>query len=483
LTRIRAGFALIATAGLMLLAPGAAQAANTFVDDDRPDNSGDCLTPATACQTMSGLTGGVFKAGAGDTVWVDGGTYMESVTVNMGKSLREADFNTADMDTEAVIDGGAMSAVTTAVGPAGIISGFTLRSTGTAAHLIDPAQLTGNVLDSTADGSTGVLASGMGSTIGPGNVISDDDNFNDQRIGIQATNNTIVTGNDFSNLSLGVVAGDTTTLTGNEFTGTHQVMGGQGVAIITTGATSTPTIVGNHFHSPDPGSASSSGVFINNSASATLRRNRIFDHTVGVTANDSTAASLSSDVIANSNVAGLVANDTGGPGTGDVTATNVTFAGNAPTDIIVNDALLTLNSSIVEDPIVANGTATCAIDFSRGPSPMMGGTGCADFDTDAPPGFLGDGFHLSPFSALVDLGDPAAPVAPNDLDIDSQPLAADSNCDGIVRRNIGADEFTRGCTASPPPADAPGLPSQATKKKKCKRKKGKKCKRKRKKGQ
>jgi hypothetical protein len=478
LTRIRAGFALIATAGLMLLAPGAAQAANTFVDDDRPDNTGDCLTPATACQTISGITGGVFKAGPGDTVWVDGGTYMENVTVDMGKSLREADFNTADMDSEAVIDGGALSAVDTAVGPAGLISGFTLRSTGTAALLINPAQLTSNVFDSTADMSGGVLATGMGSTIGPGNVISDDDNFNDQRIGIQATNNTIVTGNDLSNLSLGVIAGGTSTVTGNEFTGTHQVMGGQSIAILATGATSTPTIVGNHFHSPHPGSASSIGVFINSSASGTLRRNRIFDHTVGVSANDSTAASLSSDVIANSTVAGLVATDTGGPGTGDVTATNVTFAGNAPNDIIVNDALLTLNSSIVEDPIVANGTAACLVDFSRGPSPMMGGNGCADFDTDAPPGFLGDGFHLSPFSALADLGDPAAPVAPNDLDIDSQPLAADTNCDGIVRRNIGADEFTRGCNAAPPPADAPGIPSQTTKKKKCKRKKGKKCKRK-----
>jgi hypothetical protein len=482
LTRIRAGFALIATAGLMLLAPGSAQAANTFVDDDRPDNTGDCLTPATACRTISGVAGGVIKAGGGDTVWVDGGTYMENVTVDMGKSLREADFNSADMDTEAVIDGGALSAVDTAVGPAGVISGLTLRSTGTAVLLSNPAQLIGNVLDSTADMSGGVLAIGMGSTIGPGNVISDDDNFNDQRIGIQATNNTIVTGNDLSNLSLGIIAGGTATVTGNEFTGTHQVMGGQGTALLATGATSTPTIVGNHFHSPHPGSPSTSGVFIGNGASATLRRNRIFDHVVGVTANNSTAASLSSDVIANSNVAGLVANDTGAPGTGDVTATNVTFSGNAPNDITVNDALLTLNSSIVEDPIVANGTATCAIDFSRGPSPMAGGNGCADFDTDAPPGFLGDGFHLSPFSPLADLGDPAAPVAPDDLDIDRQPLAADTNCDGIVRRNIGADEFTQSCTASPPPADAPGVPAQGSKKKKCKRKKGKKCKRKRKKG-
>ena len=29
------------------------------------------------------------------------------------------------------------------------------------------------------------------------------------------------------------------------------------------------------------------------------------------------------------------------------------------------------------------GAAACLIDFSRGPSPMAGGNGCADFDTDA----------------------------------------------------------------------------------------------------
>jgi hypothetical protein len=93
---------------------------------------------------------------------------------------------------------------------------------------------------------------------------------------------------------------------------------------------------------------------------------------------------------------------------------------------------------------------------------------------------------------MIDLGDPAGPVAPNDLDVDGQSRAVDENCDGVVRRNIGADEIPTTCPTPPtqgtPPATVPLVPQAATppppaKKKKCKRKKkgaaaAKKCKRK-----
>jgi hypothetical protein len=41
--------AAVLTLGVLAALPAAARAADTFADASRPDNSGDCLTPATAC--------------------------------------------------------------------------------------------------------------------------------------------------------------------------------------------------------------------------------------------------------------------------------------------------------------------------------------------------------------------------------------------------------------------------------------------------
>ena len=79
---------------ISLALPAAAQAANTYVDEDRPNNGGNCLTPATACKTIAGVDGGLAKAGAGDTVFVDGGTYNESFILGAGKSLIYQEFGT-----------------------------------------------------------------------------------------------------------------------------------------------------------------------------------------------------------------------------------------------------------------------------------------------------------------------------------------------------------------------------------------------------
>jgi nitrous oxidase accessory protein NosD len=483
--RARLAIAAVAAA-LLLMAPGPASAANTFVDDDALDNTGDCLTPATACKTISGVTGGVAKAGAGDTVWVDGGVYTENVLLNSGKSLREADFNSADMDAEALIDGGPAAAINIAASAAGTVQGLTLRGSTFGVTAQETATLAGNVFDSHEDGSSGVLVTGDDVIIA-GNQLTDDTVAGEERTGIwvaSGAEDATITGNSFSNLSTGVLVdtlGGEADVIGNEFTGTHQASSfGVAISIIAGEA----TLVANHIHSPLSGI--NIGVVAASPDSAAMRRNRILGHSTGVFADDEAPLTMSSDVLKDNTLDGLQAADFGANGGGDVTATNLTFAGNA-TDITLFDTMLTLGSSIVEDPIAANGTAACLIDFSRGPSPVMGGNGCADFDTDAPPGFLPDGYHLSPFSPLADLGDPAGPVPPDDLDIDAQPLAADSNCDGIARRNIGADEFQRACSGTGAPADAPAAttPQSTPRKKKCKRKKkgaaaAKKCKRKKK---
>src|SRR5262249_53485746 len=69
---------------VMILAPAVASAADTFADASRPDDSGDCLTPATACKTIGAAT---TTAGPGDMIHVEPGSYAENVVLSGGKSL------------------------------------------------------------------------------------------------------------------------------------------------------------------------------------------------------------------------------------------------------------------------------------------------------------------------------------------------------------------------------------------------------------
>ena len=59
----RLRFALIAAlaTGFLLALPGVASATDTFADASRPNNSGDCLTPASACQTINGPDGALAR--------------------------------------------------------------------------------------------------------------------------------------------------------------------------------------------------------------------------------------------------------------------------------------------------------------------------------------------------------------------------------------------------------------------------------------
>lgn len=146
-----------------------------------------------------------------------------------------------------------------------------------------------------------------------------------------------------------------------------------------------------------------------------------------------------------------------------VTVLNLTSIGNSVADLALQDAGLTLNSSIVEDPIVAGGTSTCAISRSAGPT--TGGGPCTSFQlSNAAPGFVdaaGGNYHLAAGSPLIDAGDPALLSG---LDIDGNERAIDGNCDGAAVRDIGADEFERDCPPPPvvPPPVTPDPPAGDT---------------------
>jgi hypothetical protein len=117
------------------------------------------------------------------------------------------------------------------------------------------------------------------------------------------------------------------------------------------------------------------------------------------------------------------------------------------------------------------------------------GAGCLNFQTAAAPAFVNQGlnnFHLTTGSPMVDAGSIVA-SPPGTLDLDGELRELDGNCDGVARRDIGADELNRDC--SPPAAVVtpvtPGPTPVPAAKKKCKKKKAKsaiaakkKCKRK-----
>ena len=65
---VRAPIAFVLSLAVRAGLPAAAAAADTFADQSRPDNTADCLTPATACKAIGGADGAVAKASSGSTV-------------------------------------------------------------------------------------------------------------------------------------------------------------------------------------------------------------------------------------------------------------------------------------------------------------------------------------------------------------------------------------------------------------------------------
>jgi hypothetical protein len=165
---------------------------------------------------------------------------------------------------------------------------------------------------------------------------------------------------------------------------------------------------------------------------------------------------LESDVISSSTTDGIAASSA------NVSATNVTIVG-AAQDIALTGANLTLDSTLLTGTaaVSADGTSTCSATYSPTPGPI---TDCATISPVAAPGFDGsdpEGFHLAAGSAMIDVGNTAAPPV-GALDFDGDPRAIDGklDCTSNVRRDIGADELVP--TGAPPPCPPPPPPTDGT---------------------
>ncbi|MGH2960978.1 MAG: right-handed parallel beta-helix repeat-containing protein [Solirubrobacterales bacterium] len=447
--------AAVATA--FLAVPSMAMAADTYVDDDSGNDANPCTSPGAPCLT---ILGGIGKAGASDTVRVDGGNYGEFVSLSGGKSLVEQDFNTTDGDSQATIDSGALgpAIAVPAGGSAGEIRGFTVRSDALPVSLEGPATLTGNNFDD-PDANTHVnLLQGSGAASVTTNTFTDTPADTDGQFGLSTitSGSPTIAGNTFENLQTAIhIANGNATVSGNTITGARA--GGSNVGVAIQVVSGSPTIVANDINTPAQ-PLNAFGILISEFAGptatgATLRRNEVYDHRGGVRTNDTEGTvTLNGDVIAGNTESGILAVDNAAGGDeGDVTATNVTAFDNN-NDVVLLETHIELDSSIVGDPVGDFNNGTCAIAFSRGPTTTPGGTGCAGFQTTAAPQFVNpgaDNYHLQAGSPMIDAGDPANPGFV--VDLDGQSRAVAGTCGGTARRDIGADEFAPNCPPPPPP--------------------------------
>ena len=465
-----------ATVLASLALPGSALALDTYVDPDTGSDTNNCTQAAPSgagtgpCATVGAAV--AISAPSGGTVRVDRGEEVFAGTVSLsgGVSLTGQDFEPSDTGA-AVIDGGGGSAVFVDSGQvAGTVQELTLRGGSIGAFVNGTIAA---IAENTFDDGDGVSAQ-TAILLGDGSPSVRDNVISGYHGGISFTG------------SAGVAPTSTPTIASNVITGAHQAASTAGGGI-SGFANTNAVIVGNSVTLP--GTGLSIGISVNGGGNPTatgltLRRNRVDAHFNGIDIRDTgLPVSLDGDLVTSAAGSGLEFEDQGPPdaGIGDATITNATAWDNA-VDVNSVQTVLTLDSSIVEDPI--GGTpASCAITFSRGPTT---GALCEDFQTSADPLFVNAGagnYHLQQSSPMIEQGNPAGP-GPGILDIDGDARALDATpaCSGnVLRRDIGADEFAPALPTCSPPVN----PTQPrAKKKKCKKAKKravsakKKCKRK-----
>jgi hypothetical protein len=441
------GLALLTTAALAGF-PQAALGAS-FVDAAKGHDSGPC-TKAKPCATIATA---LAKSGAGTTIEVAGGLYKETLVLNGGRSLVHKNF-TGPKHAKAIIDGGPNGAIEVTGTAAGQVKGFTIRSRLVAVDLEKAATLSDDVFDqdkppTTPSGAVVVVASGGTGSLITKSRFSDPKPGDEVHIGVEVMSSSPTISNcSFTGMSIAVQVdggglAEDPLIRNNRIEGAHQgqndtVMYLEGVGVLVND--SDVTLIGNLIRKPREGDRTV-GIHVDSSddnnpdAGGTLERNRVFGQTsAGVALLATTGDSLNDDVLA-SNLVGLRLYKS------DVPLTNETIAGNRDVEIGNSGvgATVELNSTIVGDR--GTDVDTCTSTYSRGPS----SDGC-DFATSANPAFVNagaDDFHLRKGSALIDAGDPLAPVAPNLFDLDGDPRALSGNCrnPGSARRDIGADEF------------------------------------------
>jgi hypothetical protein len=443
--------------------PAIAYAAGTFADASRPNDNGDCLTPATACKTIAGA---IAKASPGFAVHLEPGTYAENVTLATGVSL------VADSGNP-VIEPPTGAAVTVTGTPAVTIAGLTFGSS--------------------ADGPEVVLEDAAGNAVvAANNFVDRTPNDANQVVGIRTTSTGApqISVNGFTNLHDGVqVLSPTAGAPGRPEITANTIIGlpafGTGILIRspdfpTVSAPTTAALTGNEI---EQGDDQSTGVLVADGGSlvgdptvpgagVTMVRNRILGGGDGlVDLGGQAPVTLFGDVIARTGGvdenlvvhSAIDASANAGLG-GNLTVTNADLIDNADPAVQLGDNHLNLDSSIVTGSIVATdpeAAATCTITFSAGPT--TSGNSCQTFQTDSAPSFANPDdptpdFHLDPArdQAFIDQGNPAAAPLDGTLDLDGEARVIDGACPIGAIRDIGADEFNPGIlTCSPPPITPP----------------------------
>jgi hypothetical protein len=120
--------AAIAVAAVLLLAPAPAWAVDRFVDAETGADAGPDCAQASPCDTIAYA---ITNSAAGDEIFVDNGSYPESITLEDDRSLSYSDFVGADSGP-AIVDGGAATAITVAPSGADRIEGLTIRGAASA---------------------------------------------------------------------------------------------------------------------------------------------------------------------------------------------------------------------------------------------------------------------------------------------------------------------------------------------------------------
>ena len=505
MTGSRTFLSLIAFTLSLLAMPASAQAADAYVDFETGDDAPPCGPINDPCKTIQT---GITNAGTGDTVHVDDtpGQYASGFSATAllgdGKSLIGEDFVGGDENGGAEPDTVVQAADAISANPAirvssaaGTISGLRiLGGAGGAAGIPIALDATATVTNSFIEDSNGNISNclvtvanmGNNSAIGPGNAITDPTpapTSPTHGICVSGAGPTIES-NTFTGTDTGVFqTSGGSQITDNVFTGMSGTIANAAIDVTAGVASMYDNLISN------PANSNVRGIKLEQTGAPVIgaytRRNVILGHSIGVVINDThSTIEFDGDLIAGNLNAGIASNDSDDDGDTFYSVTNATIADNGGQNISVNGAELTLDSSIVSGlGITTSGiNPTCEITFSRGPTTTPGVGNCGGFQTTAAPGFVNAGagdYHLTLGSPMIDMGDPDPPLS-SARDLDGDLRALDGNGDGLVRRDIGADEFP---TVVPAPIN-PLVPRKAKKKCKKKRKKraasAKKCKRKKK---
>jgi Right handed beta helix region len=482
-----------------LAAPATGLAADRYVDDRGTDSGpNSCTDLANPCLT---IPHGLTQAQIDETVFVAGGTYTTSNVVDDGKSLLFSDFTGEGLP--AILNNGAASSPAVRVpdtSPAGTIQGFTIRSNHSPVQLEAFADLRGNTFDQTnipgnlqADVVIGKPGAPTPVNISPvvrQNTFTDSAAPADDQKGVQSisSGSPQITQNTFANFQAGIQVGSggTPVISRNEISGVRSGTGTETPAGIYV-SEANPTVTDNLVRDFDAGGGIIVSDFVGGPLTgATLRRNRIFVGAgsigVGVFATG-LPVTLEGDVLADSSNYGLQTDDSANPAgpEGNVTATNVTIADNAGSDVRMEGTALTLDSSIVGDggveiAVAGAADASCSISFSNGPNTGACGPLFSSNVPEAMTGFKDTAnrdYHLAAGSPMIDAGNPSTSSS---MDFDGDVFNLDGNGDCTARRDIGWDEFvpasfpscaaggpgTPGRVDPPPPPPPPPPPQDKT---------------------